>query len=346
MSADEISLSESELVVLEDAAELRASTEAALHRQGYSCVSLYPAQLSYLSAHLQSGRPEPDLVVFGVRPESAESWQGLERVRSIYKGPVLVTVQGGDEQTRRRCAELGASDFLSWDQLGEEGLELKLEAILAVRRVEGQVAESDHRMQRLFLNIFMVILNMVESKDRYTRLHSHSVAAWSRTLGRRKGLSEEELLRLGLAGVFHDFGKIGIPEEILNKPARLTEEEFATIRHHPRIATDLLSSIELVADLLPAIAHHHERWDGQGYPDGLIGEQTPLWARIIGIADAYDTMIHARTYKAAMPLTQVMDEFRRNRGTQFDPELSDLMIEILEERRRSNGGLSGIPANT
>ena len=151
-------------------------------------------------------------------------------------------------------------------------------------------------------------------------------------LGRKRGLSEDELIRLGLAAVFHDFGKIGIPEEILNKPSKLSTEEFAIMKQHPTIARDLLSSLDQYSDLLPAITHHHERWDGSGYPDGLRGEQIPLWARIIALADAYDTMATRRTYKEPLPLGKVVDEIKGGRGSQFDPELVDIMLEMLAEK--------------
>jgi HD-GYP domain-containing protein (c-di-GMP phosphodiesterase class II) len=150
-------------------------------------------------------------------------------------------------------------------------------------------------------------------------------------IGRRKGLCEEDLDRLGLAALLHDFGKIGVPEEILCKATRLTDEEFAIMKKHPTIARDLLSSLELCTDLLPAITHHHERWDGKGYPDGLVGEQTPLWARIISLADSYDTMMSRRTYKEPYSPERIRQELDRGRATQFDPELVDLFKAILDE---------------
>jgi HD-GYP domain-containing protein (c-di-GMP phosphodiesterase class II) len=297
-----------------------------------------------LAGHLQQPlNPRPDLVLFGLQPAAETNWENLGRVRELFAGPLLALSDQEDERAGARLRQMGVPDYLAWGAYGSAGLELKIETLVSVHRIQRQVHDHDHRVQRLFINILTVMVKILESKDYYTRFHSHSVSMWSRILGRKKGLGEEQLTRLGLAGVFHDFGKIGIPEDILTKPTRLTDEEFAIIMHHPQIARDLLSSIDLLADLLPAITHHHERWDGKGYPAGLKGEQTPLWARIIGIADAYDTMSSKRTYKEPMPIAQVEDEFRRNSGTQFDPELVTLMLAALEEKRRTGGSLTAPP---
>jgi putative two-component system response regulator len=244
---------------------------------------------------------------------------------------LLATTPQHDPQVRQRAIDLGINDYLALGDLGEEGLELKVETALTAHRINSFILENDLRTQRLFVNILTVMVKILESKDPYTRFHSHSVAKWSRMIGRRKGLCEEDLDRLGLAAVFHDFGKIGIPEDILCKSARLTEEEFAVMRTHPVIARDLLSSLELLTDLLPAILHHHERWDGKGYPDGLKGSETPLWARIISLADAYDTMTSRRAYKEPYTPERVREELRKGRGTQFDPDLVDNLEAILDE---------------
>lgn len=336
MHVDDFNRALIQVVFLEDDEPRRTMIGQALSNRGYAGRRCGPALMSVLSEYVKEAKSRgPDLLIYGLHPEREESWQNLDRVCNAFAGPTLVVSDVFDEQTRESVMKLGGPEYLPWAESGDLGLDLKIETMLAIHRVEHLIDDNDHRMQRLFVNILTVMVKILESKDPYTRFHSHSVAMWSRMLGRKKGLSEEELLRLGLAAVFHDFGKIGIPEEILNKPVRLTNEEFAVMMQHPLIARDLLSSIDLLSDLLPAITHHHERWDGSGYPKHLKAEDIPLWARIIGIADAYDTMASRRTYKEPMTPEQVMNEFRRNRGTQFDPELVDLMLEILEEKHRS-----------
>lgn len=344
--SEEIIRAETELVVLEDAPAWREFHERVLRRAGFGLVSSFAAQPSLLFEHLNQSRGRrTDLVVFGVQADSEFSWENLRLIRGLYQGPVLAAAERFDPEVRERVRELGVHDFISVAESGEQGLELKVETALTAYRINTLIEDNDQRTQRIFVNIMTVMVKILENKDPYTRFHSHSVALWSRMIGRRKGLSEEELIRLGLAAVFHDFGKIGIPEEILNKPSRLTEEEFTIMKQHPTIARDLLSSLELMHDLLPAITHHHERWDGRGYPAGLKTDQIPLWGRIICLADAYDTMASRRTYKDPMPQERVMEELRKGRATQFDPELVDILMQILEEKAaekaNGNGGHGG-----
>ncbi|MCW8128985.1 MAG: HD-GYP domain-containing protein [Planctomycetota bacterium] len=330
---EEIIRSETELVVLDDAPAWREFHERVLRRAGFGLVNSYPAQPSLLFDHLNNARGrKADLVVFGVQPNSEFSWENLRLIRGFFQGPVLATMERMDADARARILDLGVHDFVSVGDCGEEGLELKVETAITAYRINTLIDENDQRTQRIFLNIMTVMVKILENKDPYTRFHSHSVAIWSRMIGRRRGLTEEDLIRLGLAAVFHDFGKIGIPEEILNKPSRLTDEEFAIMKQHPTIARDLLSSLDLMHDLLPAITHHHERWDGRGYPAGLKSDQIPLWGRIICIADAYDTMASRRTYKEPMPPERVLEELHKGRGTQFDPELVDILVQILAEK--------------
>ncbi|MCY3017812.1 MAG: HD-GYP domain-containing protein [Planctomycetota bacterium] len=331
-SYDEVDRASSELVVLHDVLSWREFHEVALRRAGFGQVATYPAQPDALQEHFnQSPNRHVDLIVFGVQPQSEMSWENLRQLRGVFSGPVLATTELQDDKAQERVRALGIQDYLAVGEFGEEALELKVETALTAHRINTMILENDLRTQRLFVNILTVMVRILESKDPYTRFHSHAVAKWSRMIGRRKGLCEEDLDRLGLAAVFHDFGKIGVPEAILNKAGALTDEEFAVMRKHPTIARDLLSSLELLSDLLPAIAHHHERWDGSGYPDGLKGEQTPLWGRIIALADAYDTMVTRRTYKDPMAMADVRVELDRCRGTQFEADLVDHFKAILDE---------------
>jgi HD-GYP domain-containing protein (c-di-GMP phosphodiesterase class II) len=331
-TTDEIDRAGSELVVLHDVLSWREFHEVALRRAGFGQVAAYSAQPESLQGHLNHNHDRrADLVVFGVQPGNEISWENLRQLRGIYAGPVLATTESHDATVQKRVHEMGIQDYLAIGEYGEEGLELKVETALTAHRINTLILENDLRTQRLFVNILTVMVKILESKDPYTRFHSHSVAKWSRMIGRRKGLCEEDLDRLGLAAVFHDFGKIGVPEEILCKAGRLTDEEFQIMKKHPTIARDLLSSLELLSDLLPAITHHHERWDGKGYPDGLKADQTPLWARIIALADSYDTMTSRRTYKEPYSPERVRQELEKGRGSQFDPDLVDHFKAILDE---------------
>jgi HD-GYP domain-containing protein (c-di-GMP phosphodiesterase class II) len=328
---EDLDRADTDLVVMHDVVSWREYHELALRRAGFG-VMTYTTHPDSLAEHLNHGGDRrADLVVFGIQPSLESSWDNLRQLRDIYNGPVLATTEVHNQEVRRRAHDMGVQDYLAIGEFGEEGLELKVETALTAYRINAMILENDLRIQRLFVNILTVMVKILESKDPYTRFHSHSVTKWSRMIGRRKGLCEEDLDRLGLAALLHDFGKIGVPEDILCKATRLTDEEFEIMKKHPTIARDLLSSLELLSDLLPAITHHHERWDGRGYPDGLKADQTPLWGRIISLADSYDTMMSRRTYKEPYSQERIRQELDKGRGTQFDPELVDLFKAILDE---------------
>ena len=322
----------SDVIVLDDVEASRGFQERALFKAGYKRVSAYAAGAAEVKEHVSRQRNgKADIVLFGLDAAKTESWDTLKLLRQEFEGPVLATTRNYNKEARDRAEQLGITDYLAIDDCGEEGLELKVETVLTTHRIDALVQENDSRTQELFVNILTVMVKILESKDPYTRFHSHSVAKWSRMIGRRKGLTEDELNRLGLAALFHDFGKIGIPDEILSKTERLTEEEFTIMKKHPTIARDLLASLEPLGDLMPAITHHHERWDGRGYPGNLKGEDIPLWARIIALADSYDTMSTRRTYKEPFSRERVIAELEKCKGTQFDPELTEHLLTILKE---------------
>jgi HD-GYP domain-containing protein (c-di-GMP phosphodiesterase class II) len=162
----------------------------------------------------------------------------------------------------------------------------------------------------------------IDAKDRYTCGHSERVSALAAEIARAMGMTDQEIERVRLSGLVHDVGKIGVPEAILCKPGRPTDEEFEAIKRHPGIGHRILEGVHGFEDLLPGVLHHHERWDGKGYPHKLEGEAIPLIARIIGLADAFDAMSSTRSYRAALPRERVLEEIRKGAGTQFDPTVA------------------------
>lgn len=175
--------------------------------------------------------------------------------------------------------------------------------------------------QLMFVGTLEALTSSIDAKDPYTRGHSERVAGLSAALAEAHGLSEEQVERVRLAGIVHDVGKIGVPEAVLCKTGRLTDEEFDLIRQHPEIGFQILRDIPQFEDLLPGVLSHHERFDGSGYPHKLRGHDIPLMARIIGLVDAFDAMSSNRTYRAAMPRDRVYEELAENAGSQFDPDL-------------------------
>ena len=175
------------------------------------------------------------------------------------------------------------------------------------------------------------LLAAVDAKDTYTRAHSIQVAAYADALAVRLGLREKERSVLRIASLLHDIGKIGVPDRILNKPGKLTEEEFCVMRCHPRIAVNILQAVRGFRRQCEIILHHHERYNGQGYPARLCGEEIPLGARILSAADAVDTMLARRTYKCPMTTSQVQTELARQAGVQFDPKIVALAIHWIDD---------------
>ena len=184
----------------------------------------------------------------------------------------------------------------------------------------------------LLMGLLHSIVNSVDAKDPYTYGHSERVAFLSRALAQAAKLSPTDCERVYLAGLLHDVGKIGVPDAILCKPGKLTNEEFDALKRHPEIGVRILSPVRQTRDLMPGVLYHHERIDGRGYPDGLAGKSIPLLGRIICLADCFDAMTTNRTYRAALPLPVAISEVRRCAGTQFDPHLAELFVGLDLER--------------
>jgi len=179
-----------------------------------------------------------------------------------------------------------------------------------------------------FLGTVKAITAAIDAKDRYTRGHSERVAMLSRRLAEAAGMPEQEAQEIYISGLVHDVGKIGVPEAVLCKPGRLTSHEFEIIKRHPQIGKTILEGIPSLKGVLPGVLHHHERYDGRGYPHGLAGEDIPLMARIMGIADTFDAMSSTRSYRPAMPRERVLAEIERCAGSQFDPDLARVFVTL------------------
>lgn len=202
-------------------------------------------------------------------------------------------------------------------------------------RARRDLVDLDRRAGRLeegFLDLVRRWGESIESKDAYTQGHCLRVADLACAVAQRAGIAPRRMFWFRVGALLHDVGKIDIPAEILNKPGRLSAEEWALMRSHPEAGVELLKEVDFPEDVVPVILSHHEKWDGTGYPHGLAGEAIPLVARILGLADAYDALTTARSYKAGMPHEQAMAIIRRDTGTHFDPALVPLFEAVLDER--------------
>lgn len=197
-----------------------------------------------------------------------------------------------------------------------------------------QLADSSHHDvwdQRLFNSTIQALVGALEMKDTYTQGHAKRVTEFSLSIGSKLNLSESEMRDLYLGAVLHDIGKIGTEEEVLNKPDSLNRREETLVREHPLKGTLFIVGIENLSHIVPTILHHHEHWDGSGYPGRLKGEQIPLNARIVSVADAYDAMISNRSYRDGLDKDIAIKELVKKKGSQFDPFLVDIFVECLND---------------
>ncbi|MBI5759412.1 MAG: HD-GYP domain-containing protein [Planctomycetales bacterium] len=177
------------------------------------------------------------------------------------------------------------------------------------------------------------LVSSLDAKDRYTRGHSERVALVARRLGKQLNLPEEDLRQIYLSGLLHDIGKIGVDDQILRKPSNLTPDEFEQVKKHPMIGYEILVGLKNLQTVIPGVRHHHESWNGKGYPDGLKGEEIPLMARILAVADSYDAMGSDRPYRAGMPLDVLENIFRRGADSQWDTRVIDAYFAVRDEIR-------------
>ena len=178
----------------------------------------------------------------------------------------------------------------------------------------------------------------LDAKNSYMCGHSERVAMLSLLLANTMGLSPAEQTRIHIGAHLHDIGKIGIPDVILNKQGKLTDDEFNIIRQHPAIGDNIVGKLKLFHSVADIVRHHHERFDGQGYPDGLRGHDISLGARIVAVADAFDAMTSARAYRTAFTLSQAIAETQRCQGTQFDPEIVAILVDLSTKNKLFSSG--------
>jgi putative two-component system response regulator len=178
--------------------------------------------------------------------------------------------------------------------------------------------------------VIAALANAVEAKDATTELHCQRLAGLAHELGMRAGIEPAALKGVVFGALLHDIGKIGVSDAILTKAGPLTAHEWHEMRQHPVIGERICEPLASAAEFAPIVRHHHERWDGTGYPDGLRGESIPIGARIVGLVDAYDAIIHDRPYRPARSIEEALDELTREAGAQFDPELVRLFLPMAE----------------
>lgn len=260
--------------------------------------------------------------------------------------PVIFLTADSDREAEVMGFKEGALDFITKPFIADIMLQ-RVNRILELNRLqkklESEVAKQTQKaearrqkVERLSLQVMKTLAATIDAKDKYTNGHSIRVAEYSRNIASRAGKTEKEQQDIYYMALLHDVGKIGIPDEIINKTSRLTDEEYNVIKTHSSIGADILKNISEIPNIGIGAHWHHERFDGKGYPDGLVGEAIPEVARIIGVADAYDAMTSKRSYRNVLSQEVVRDEIEKGKCTQFDPTFANIMLELIDEDKEYN----------
>ena len=324
-----------QIIVVDDDSIILKRAWNTLTEAGFKVVVLKSgnALLEYMEK-----QPAPNLILMDINMPEMD---GFEVIQKLKKGkvdwrdtPVIFMTANEDEETEAMGLTLGAMDFIR-KPFVPNVLVLRVRHAVELtelqRNLETLVYKKTKENENLFLHVVESLADAIDAKDNYTNGHSGRVALYAKEIAKRYGYDEKQQEKIFMMGLLHDVGKIGIPDEVINKPGRLTEEEFACIKKHPAIGDKILSNIKEMPELAAGARYHHERVDGKGYPEGLLDDHIPEEARIIAVADAYDAMTSNRSYRGVLPQEKVREEIEKGKGSQFDSTFADIMLEMIDE---------------
>jgi putative two-component system response regulator len=312
------------LLVVDDMEAMRLALEDCLRLQGYDVVSAASGEEAL--EHLRSQRF--DLLLTDQGMPGISGIELAEVTARIHPDVPIVLLTGHtDVELAKASLQRGASDFVT-KPVNIRELPIVIERNLTRRRLE--VARLKERGAQVLFEALKALASAVDAKDPYTARHSMRVTRLSMVLADAIGLTNDEKYVLELSAWMHDVGKIGVPDQLLTKSSRLTPEEFEVVKVHAVKGGEIVGQIEELIRVADVIRHHHERVDGQGYPDGLRGEAIPLLSRIIFIADSFEAMTSDRSYRHGPGRVQAFAELRKHSGSQFDPDLVEIFISKIE----------------
>ena len=322
------------IVVDDDMTNLKMAGHI-LSKSGYrvSAVKSGQAMLEYIAAN-----GSPDLILLDINMPGMDGFEALKRLRELEAGknetPVIFLTADENEASETKGLSLGAMDFVKKPFIPDV-LALRVRHIIDLNHLQQDLSKEVEKKTKenadMFLHIVEALADAIDAKDTYTNGHSGRVATYSREIAHRFGFSPKREENIYMMGLLHDIGKIGVPDAIINKPARLNDEEYNTIKMHTVMGAKILKNIVEMPLLVTGARYHHERYDGHGYPDGLSRSDIPEEARIIAVADAYDAMTSSRSYRDIMPQEKVREQIEKGMGTQFDPEFATIMIKMIDE---------------
>ncbi len=323
------------IIAVDDEAGILDSLNVFLTKSGYSFVGITDP----LEAIERVKNEHFDLMLLDFIMTPIHGNQVVEEIRKFNSDLYILLLTGHKDlapplETIRRLDIQGYCEKSDkFDQLLlliESGIKA-ISQMQEIKSINEKLTATYAELEKAYLESIETLRYTVEAKDTYTRGHSDRVSEYSHLIGKHLNLSEDDLKKLKLGGLFHDIGKIGVPDSILLKTAKLTDDEYSEIKNHPAIGSHILSNATMFKDIIPIVKHHHERFDGNGYPGKLIGEDIPYLARIAAVADTFDAMTSKRAYRDPLSLDIVKAEFEKNKGTQFDPEITNVFLGILND---------------
>ena len=324
------------IVVVDDDVIILRNADSTLSKGGFkvTCLKSGKMFLNYVKKN------PVDMLLLDIRMPEMDGFETLQALREWEKEnsrkatPVIFLTASDDAETETRGLSLGAMDFIR-KPFVPEVLKMRVSNLLELIRLQKdlhrEVERKTAEIESLSIHLVQTLAEAIDAKDNYTNGHSTRVAGYSKEIAKRYGYSPERQEEIYMMGLLHDVGKIGIPDQIINKPGRLTDEEFAMIKEHPAKGAKILSAVTEMPQLVTGARWHHERYDGSGYPDGLKGDDIREEARIIAVADAYDAMTSNRSYRETIPRERVIRELKRGMGTQFDERFAKIMLQMIEE---------------
>ncbi len=321
------------IIVVDDESGILDSLSIFLKRSGYQ----FTGVTNPLEAIELVKKEHFDLMLLDFIMTPIHGDQVVEEIRKFNKELYILLLTGHKDlapplETIKRLDIQGYCEKSDkFDQLlllVESGIKA-IEQMNMIKKINAELRDTNEKLEKAYLESIQTLRYTVEAKDPYTRGHSDRVSEYSELIGKYLNLSEDDLHKLKIGGLFHDIGKIGVPDSILLKTSRLTDDEYSEIKNHPSIGAHILSNASLFQDIIPIVKHHHERYDGFGYPGKLAGEDIPYLARIAAVADSFDAMTSKRTYRDSLPIDIVKQEIEKNKGTQFDPKIADVFLDIL-----------------
>ena len=321
------------IIVVDDEQGIVDSLSIFLNRSGYDFTGI----TNPVDAIEKVRAEHFDLMILDFMMDPIRGDEVVEEIRKFNKELYILLLTGHKDlapplDTIKRLDIQGYCEKSDkFDQLLlliESGIK-SIEQMHTIREINEELQDKNDELEKAYLDTIGILRHTVEAKDPYTRGHSDRVSEYSVLIGKKLGLDEQTLHTLRIGGLFHDIGKIGIPDSILLKESKLDDEEYSQIKNHPTIGVHMLGDAQIFKDIIPIVKHHHERYDGRGYPSQLKGEDIPYIARIVAVADTFDAMTSKRSYRDALPLSVVKEEIEKCTGTQFDPKIAPVFLDIL-----------------